>query len=169
MNKTAVTITSDPTARELTRRVLNARAGLTQDNRAMVRAQGARYVRLAQEEAPKRTGEFAQKIFYRTFEAGDVNEIKVYVPQPLGKWITGGTKPHIIRAKNAPFLRFFWPKVGKVVFFKSVNHPGTKANPFLGRAYRRWYPGAAGDLRKVASNWSRTIQGAGQVDKGFSL
>jgi hypothetical protein len=32
-----------------------------------------------------------------------------------------------IKAKNAPYLVFFWPKVGRVVHFKSVNHPGNKA------------------------------------------
>lgn len=37
-----------------------------------------------------------------------------------------GSKPHEIHAKNAPKLVFFWPKVGKVVAFQSVRHPGTK-------------------------------------------
>jgi len=37
-----------------------------------------------------------------------------------------GAKPHKIVAKNAPYLAFFWPKVGRFVHFKSVNHPGNK-------------------------------------------
>lgn len=57
-----------------------------------------------------------------------------------------GTKPHVIRPKRAhtlrrgsrgvvkPALRF---KVGgRVVYAKVVNHPGTKARPFLDRALR---------------------------------
>lgn len=36
------------------------------------------------------------------------------------------TRSHVIRARNAKVLRFFWPKVGHVVYFPSVNHPGTR-------------------------------------------
>lgn len=48
-----------------------------------------------------------------------------------------GARPHVIRARNAPALRFFWPKVGRVVFFKRVNHPGNAPQPFLTRAVHR--------------------------------
>jgi hypothetical protein len=53
-----------------------------------------------------------------------------------------GAKPHVIKAKNAPYLTFYWPKVGRVVHFKSVNHPGNKpynwAMRGLERALRHW-------------------------------
>jgi len=56
-----------------------------------------------------------------------------------------GAKPHKIKAKNAPALVFFWPKVGRVVAFKSVNHPGNKpynwAMRGLERALRMWERG----------------------------
>lgn len=42
-----------------------------------------------------------------------------------------GTPPHVIKAKRAPNLVFFWHKVGHVVAFKKVNHPGQPPNPFL--------------------------------------
>lgn len=43
-----------------------------------------------------------------------------------------GTRPHIIRPKNAKALRF---RVGgRTVFAKVVRHPGTRARPFLDRA-----------------------------------
>lgn len=42
-----------------------------------------------------------------------------------------GTKPHEIVPKTGRFLVFYWPKVGRVVFVKRVQHPGTKPNPFL--------------------------------------
>ena len=35
-----------------------------------------------------------------------------------------GSIPHIIRAKNAPYLRFYSPKIGRWVRIKEVNHPG---------------------------------------------
>jgi hypothetical protein len=162
-------ITSDPTTRELTRRVLDASRGVEQDRRAVLRGQGRRFVQLAKDEAPKRTGEFARSITFKTFQKGDTDEVNIYTPQPLGKWITKGTKPHVIAARRAAFLRFYWPKVGKVVFFKRVNHPGTKANPFMSRAYRRWLPGARADLRTISTNWTRRIQGAQVSPKEVSV
>lgn len=41
-----------------------------------------------------------------------------------------GTRPHVIRPKSPTgALRFVMD--GKVVFAKSVNHPGTRPNPYL--------------------------------------
>jgi hypothetical protein len=51
------------------------------------------------------------------------------------RFVMDGTRPHEI--KGNPLLAFFWPKVGKFVVFHSVQHPGTKANPFLVRALRK--------------------------------
>lgn len=45
-----------------------------------------------------------------------------------------GSRPHKIVARRAPMLRFFWEKIGKNVAFRSVNHPGVKARPFLRNA-----------------------------------
>lgn len=47
------------------------------------------------------------------------------------------TRPHVIRPRRAKALRFFWPKVGRVVFLQHVNHPGTKGQPFLRNAVHR--------------------------------
>lgn len=45
-----------------------------------------------------------------------------------------GTRPHIIRPKNAKALRF---RVGgRIVYARVVRHPGTRARPFLDRALR---------------------------------
>lgn len=41
-----------------------------------------------------------------------------------------GARPHLIRARRASALRFYWPRVGRVVFFKQVNHPGNQPNPW---------------------------------------
>jgi hypothetical protein len=45
-----------------------------------------------------------------------------------------GSRPHKIRARRAPMLRFFWERVGRNVAFRSVNHPGVAARPFLRNA-----------------------------------
>lgn len=43
-----------------------------------------------------------------------------------------GTSAHVIRPRSAGgTLVFFWDKVGEVVYFKSVNHPGTARNDFV--------------------------------------
>ena len=45
------------------------------------------------------------------------------------------SRPHVIRARRAKALSFFWH--GQRVFFKSVNHPGSKGRPFLLNAARQ--------------------------------
>jgi hypothetical protein len=54
---------------------------------------------------------------------------------PYSIFVIKGTKPHTITGN--PLLSFFWPRVGANVVFRSVQHPGTKANNFLGRALRK--------------------------------
>lgn len=53
---------------------------------------------------------------------------------PHTLFVIKGTRPHKITGN--PLLAFFWPAVGRFVVFRSVNHPGTKANDFLTRALR---------------------------------
>ena len=48
-----------------------------------------------------------------------------------------GSRPHVIRARNAKYLRFPNRKTGQGwVFAKEVFHPGTAPNPFLTRFLR---------------------------------
>lgn len=49
-------------------------------------------------------------------------------------YVNDGTRPHVIRPRRARALRF---RVGgRVVYARLVNHPGTRAKPFLDRALR---------------------------------
>lgn len=48
-----------------------------------------------------------------------------------------GARPHIIRARRVPLLRFYWEKVGRNVAFRQVNHPGNAPRPFLRNAALR--------------------------------
>jgi hypothetical protein len=79
--------------------------------------------------------------------------ITINTDSDIYKWTDYGTKPHIIRAKNAPFLVFRWPykaatkprvigsinaKYGKFWARKlQVNHPGTKARHFTDEISKR--------------------------------
>lgn len=117
----------------------------TQANRVFMRfadsdarARAGRVLDAAQREAPVgKTGALRRGL--RREQSRDVR----------GRWTTGwdvvstaphtlyvvkGTRPH--RIEGNPLLAFFWPKVGRNVVFRSVQHPGTKANDFLTRALR---------------------------------
>jgi len=84
-----------------------------------------------------KTGNLRDHIVKRVVEERGLPAVIVGVDKvPYAFWHHQGTEPHVIRAKNAPLLVFFWKKVGRVVAFKQVNHPGTKPNPFLVNALR---------------------------------
>lgn len=58
----------------------------------------------------------------------------INVRHPAALYVTGGTRPHIIRPRRAQALRF--TVGGRVVYAKFVMHPGTKPNDFLRQALR---------------------------------
>lgn len=60
-------------------------------------------------------------------------------------YVHDGTRPHVIRAKNKPYLVFRYQ--GRWVRVKQVNHPGTRARPFLDRAVREIASGRGYDIR----------------------
>ena len=45
-------------------------------------------------------------------------------PEVVAHTLESGSKAHVIRAKNASALFFFWEKLGQNVAFKEVHHPG---------------------------------------------
>lgn len=90
--------------------------------------------------APKKTGRLARSIHVRARGAGgrfaglggvNIASYEVVVAVPYAGYVSKGTRPHIIRVKNARVLtdgvRFFGTK---------VNHPGTRPNNYLERALR---------------------------------
>lgn len=65
---------------------------------------------------------------------------------PRAVWMEKGTRPHFIRPKMGEFLRFFWPKVGHVVFARLVLHPGTRPYTFMSRGITKAGQKLQGDL-----------------------
>lgn len=55
---------------------------------------------------------------------GRVTTVATEEPLMLPEWLEDGTAAHVIRARNATALFFFWEKVGRNVMFQKVNHPG---------------------------------------------
>lgn len=89
--------------------------------------------------APKHTGELAAGHITSYGHHGTKRDLEsqiIAIPEHA-IYVIKGTFPHVIRAKNHPHLVFFWPKVGHVVRFKSVNHPGTSPNNYLLDALKR--------------------------------
>lgn len=58
----------------------------------------------------------------------------VYTNVEYAPYVENGTRPHVIRPRTKKALRF---RVGgQFVIVAKVNHPGTRAQPFLSRAVR---------------------------------
>jgi hypothetical protein len=91
----------------------------------------------ARAKAPRRTGCLQGSIVVRYedrasgFSARIVSDTTPCSPErkSYSLYVEEGTRPHIIEAKNAEALSFIWH--GERVFFKSINHPGTKAVHFM--------------------------------------
>lgn len=51
-------------------------------------------------------------------------------------YVEFGTSPHVIKPRNKKALAF--KSGGRTIVVKQVNHPGTKAQPFVRPAYDAW-------------------------------
>ena len=159
------TFRSAPTFRDLQGRFARAEKELLVSRRAAMRTLGRRYAALAQTEAPGGVGHtVAAQIGFSTFvEAGAVG-FKTRLGQ-IARWHVSGTgiygpRRQVIRPTHAQALHFF---IGAHEFFRKWVR-GLHPNPFLGRAYRRWLPGARPELRRIALRYARTL--AGQTTGG---
>lgn len=74
-------------------------------------------------------GTLRDSIVVRVLAEADGPRFQVGTSDPVGLWVMEGTVPHTITGN--PLLVFYWAKVGTVVAFRQVNHPGTRPNRFL--------------------------------------
>ncbi|CDF65223.1 HK97-gp10 family putative phage morphogenesis protein [Campylobacter fetus] len=88
---------------------------------------GAEVVNDSKAIAPFKTGNLKKDI--QVFKA-DQTSVTIGNSKlaPYAKFVHFGTKPHIIRVKKAKALA---NKKAGLCFGKQVNHPGTKAQPYL--------------------------------------
>lgn len=155
-------VTVSPPYRDLQGRFAKADRAAKERARSAMRYLGGRLVTIGRNEAPSKTGAYRNSINYKTFERGDTIELRMYAGDPPHKWITGGTKAHLILPKRAKALRFFWangPDGAKVYFFRWVWHPGTAANPWHYRAINYLRPEIDAELSSVAQTYAETIAG----------
>lgn len=157
-------------------RFVKAFDALNEEKQESVKRLGARWVQLAQAEAPKRTGAFASGIDYKPFREEATYGFAGYSPQPLGNFIKFGTKPHPIAPRNADALKFYWQRTGLYTIvpkgggFKThrvgstlyigkgrVDHPGTQANPYHERAYEMFLPLVQEEAKRVSKRFVITF------------
>lgn len=158
MSKISFKLTVRPTFRDLAGRFARADQNLLAGRRNMVKNLAKTARDLYVEEAPEDTGDFKSGIRYRTFIQGERIGFTISTPQPLGKFIIGGTKAHIITPRGNYPLRFE-ASDGSIVFTYLVNHPGTSPNPFNQRAIDRFMPDAEADLRRLSTRYATEVTG----------
>lgn len=143
-----------PNARDLQGRFSRAKKVWLEAQRDLMRDEGRRFVDLAGEEAPGGPGHtVAEQIGYRTFSSGSEVGFRATMGQ-IARWQAEGTgvygeRGRPIMPKSARFLHFF---IDGEEFFRALVR-GVKPNKFIGRAYRRWWPG----VRTVAQETTRAF------------
>lgn len=99
----------------------------------------ANYLKAEMEaRVPVRTGRLRQSIAIRE----QSNSITVGPDTEYAEFVEFGTRPHVIKPKNKKALAFM--AGGQMVVVKQVNHPGTKAKPFVRPAFEAWVDSLGG-------------------------
>ena len=97
-----------------------------------------KFVALLSKYAPVgATGDFSGSFRHRIRRPDDTHsEVRFVSIDPLARFKVGPTKPHTISAREGSRLRRLrFPFGTRVIFAKTVKHPGTKFNPFVERAF----------------------------------
>lgn len=106
--------------------------------------------RRAFQEVPVKTGRLQKSI--KTFKQGKFVG-GIIAGASYAPFVEHGTKPHIIKIRTAKTL-----SDGKSVFGPIVHHPGTKANPFMGRTADKEKNEVKRRFEKAAETISKMIK-----------
>lgn len=153
-----ITFELKPSFRDLRGRFAVANEDLLESRRELLQIEARRYVELAGEESPGGSGHtVANQIGYETFVEGEALGFRTRLG-PIATWQAIGTglygpRGQLIRPKTARALHFF---IDGTEFFRAWVR-GVKPNAYIGRAYRRWLPGAGENLRKIALRYRRIL------------
>lgn len=101
---------------------------------------------IAKLRAPVQTGNLRSSIGSRFKNNGLTGIVEATAEHAA--YVEYNTRAHIIRAKNAKYLRF--KKGGQVHFRKSVKHPGTTAQPFMRPALEEERPHFIREMTEAA-------------------
>lgn len=90
---------------------------------------GRSVVSAAQAQVGKKTLELMHSIHYELQNYRGLPALWIGSTNSIAYLHHEGTRPHAISARNAQFLRF--SSRGRMVYARTVMHPGTKPNRFL--------------------------------------
>lgn len=83
---------------------------------------------------------------------------EVWTPTRYALFVEAGTRPHRIDARNVPNLHFYWTRLGRWFTGPHVNHPGTRAYPFMGPGFLKaesfLEARLSADLARISARWS---------------
>lgn len=82
-----------------------------------------------------RTGALQKATQSRVIKTAGGRLVRLSNAKRYAEAIDTGARPHVIAARNAPLLVFFWKKKGIWMRTRKVNHPGNKPYKFMYRAY----------------------------------
>jgi HK97 gp10 family phage protein len=120
-------------AREFERGLRRWAGRLSRESKEATRRTGIRVQNEARRLAPVDTGRLRSSIVHRVEERGArFYDVSVGTNVNYAEFVEKGTRRHFIRPKNGQYLKFQY--MGRTVYTKLVDHPGTKAQPFLAPA-----------------------------------
>ena len=131
-------------------RFAKASRELVPECRNLVREAGRLYIAALQRKAPVgkyytlegmsySTHDLQKSFSFKTFERPSGLELRTYSSSPYIQYVIGETKKNYT-IPGAPFLSFYWPRLGGPTVFRRITHPGTAANPFHREAYEEEEP-----------------------------
>jgi hypothetical protein len=88
---------------------------------------------LLRSHAPFRTGQLRQSIARRDEPSPGRYWVVLFSTVPQARFTVAGTRAHKITARNGKALRWT-DRLGNASFARSVNHPGTRPDPWPERA-----------------------------------
>jgi HK97 gp10 family phage protein len=116
---------------------LNKTAQQAQTTTHQVLVESANYIKAEMEaKVPVRTGKLRNSISIQV-ETDRVIIGPNLQMAPYAGYVEFGTKPHEIRPKNPGGVLAF-KMGGRMVFARKVNHPGTRAQPYVKPAFEAW-------------------------------
>jgi hypothetical protein len=93
-----------------------------------------------------RTGKVQRDTKHKVIRLGSGRLLRIENDNPVAAILDGGSRAHIIRAKNGKALRFVLG--GRAIFRHSVNHPGT-------RPYKTFYRATFSAYRLLGQDLER--------------
>jgi hypothetical protein len=99
--------------------------------------------------SPVRTGNLRRTIHVARVSA---REAVVEASANYAAFVEFGTRPHEIRPRNRKALR--WKSGGAYRFARVVQHPGTRAQPYMIPGAEKAISGAGGLADHVVNNWN---------------